>query len=159
MVRRASSVQSLLNRLSQLVEDATSQYARLVLIVGQHGTGKSAVLREFAHRGGHPVIDLGADLPQGIFEVPARRRPVAASDRVGEQLRANDDVAFVDNIEILFQPGLNLDPLKLLQDNARNRVIVATWPGTFDGRDLTFAEPGHPEFRLYPAAEVRILTL
>lgn len=150
---------SLLNRLCQLVEDAASQYARLVLIVGQHGAGKSRLLREFANVGSHPFLDLGADLPPSLFEVPARRRPVAASDRVGEELRTADQVAVVDNIEILFQPHLTLDPLKLLQDNARNRVIVAAWPGTFNGQELTFAEPGHPEFRAYQATEVRVLTL
>jgi len=152
-------VQSLLKRFCQLVEEAASQYARLVLIVGQHGTGKSRLLREFASTAHYPVLDLGADLPPSLFEVPARRRPVAASDRVGEVLRTAEGVAVVDNIEILFQPHLTLDPLKLLQDNARNRVIVAAWPGTFNGQELTFAEPGHPEFRAYQAAEVRVLTL
>ena len=152
-------MQSLLNRLCQLVEDAASQYARLALIVGQHGTGKTSLLGQFANAGSHKVIDLGAELPPALFEAPARRRPVAASDRVGEELRTDDEITVVDNLEILFQPHLNLDPLKLLQDNARNRVIVAAWPGTFNGQDLTFAEPGHPEFRSYPAAEVRILTL
>lgn len=159
MVREAISVQSLLSRLCQLVEDAATQYARLALIVGQHRAGKTSLLREFASAGGHLVIDLGAELPPALFEVPARRRPVAASDRVGEELRTAAPIAVVDNLEILFQPHLKLDPLKLLQDNARNRVVVAAWPGTFNGQNLAFAEPGHPEFRAYPAAEVRILTL
>lgn len=152
-------MQSSLECLRQLVEGAASQYARLVLVVGQHGTGKTRLVREFASEGNYPFLDLGADLPPALFEVPARRRPVAASDYVGEELRAADRVAVVDNIEILFQPRLTLDPLKLLLDNARNRVIVAAWPGTFNGQELNFAELGHPEFRVYPAADVRVLTL
>ena len=59
------------------------------------------------------------------------------------------DVVLLDNIELLFAVELAQDPLRLLQSLSRNRTIVAAWPGTFDGKTLTYAEPGHPEARRY----------
>lgn len=118
-------MKSLLKGLCQRVEGAASQYARLMLIVGQHGTGKSRLLREFASTAGYPFLDLGADLPPSPFEVPARRRPVAASDRVGEALRTAGGIATEDSIEMRFQPHFNLDPPKLPPDNTRFRTIIA----------------------------------
>jgi hypothetical protein len=39
-----------------------------------------------------------------------------------------------------------LNPLALLQEVSRNRLIVATWNGTLTGGELRFAYPGHPDF-------------
>lgn len=147
------------DQLSRLISEAASQYARAVLVVGQHRTGKTQLLREFARAHESSVIDLGAELPPFLFDSPIQRRPVAAADRVGELIRDAGDIAIVDDVEILFDPGLKLDPLKLLQDNARNRTIIAAWPGSISSDELTFAEPGHPEFRAYSAPNVLALRL
>ena len=55
----------------------------------------------------------------------------------------------LDNIELLFDRTLQLDPLDLLKRHAHARRVVAVWPGELrDGR-LTYAEMGHPEHQDY----------
>ena len=56
----------------------------------------------------------------------------------------------LDNTEILFHPDLGHDPLRLLQNLSRNRTVVASWSGTAQDGRLTYAAPGHPEYRRYP---------
>jgi hypothetical protein len=56
------------------------------------------------------------------------------------------DVVMLDNLEILFDSGLEVEPLRLLQLSSRNRTIVASWSGGYQDGTLTYAEPGHPEF-------------
>ncbi len=58
-------------------------------------------------------------------------------------------VVVLDNLEILFDPALKLDPLKLLQGISRNRTIVASWNGSYVEGTLTYAKPDHPEYRSY----------
>ena len=36
----------------------------------------------------------------------------------------------LDHLEILFDPALEQDPLRLLQGVSRDRTVVAAWPGT-----------------------------
>jgi len=55
----------------------------------------------------------------------------------------------LDNIEILFDSALQQNPLLLLQGLSRNRTLVVSWNGSIKDGSLTYAEPGHPEFRKY----------
>ncbi len=41
------------------------------------------------------------------------------------------DVVLLDNLEILFDTGLEVEPLRLLQVSSRNRTIVASWSGSY----------------------------
>lgn len=58
-------------------------------------------------------------------------------------------MVLLDNLEILFDTALEVEPLRLLQVSSRNRAIVASWNGSFRDGTLTYAEPGHPEFIQY----------
>ncbi len=66
-------------------------------------------------------------------------------------------MVLLDNIEIVFDPGLEQDPLVLLQGLSRHRVVVAAWPGAVAEGHLTYAVPGHPEHRRYPAAGLQVV--
>lgn len=139
----------------QVMKDAVgragSRYTRLVLLVGPGGTGKSATLRELANDLGLQPVNLGLELSRRLVDVPARRRPVAAADLAADLCRGDgaDSVRVLDNTEAIFQPELRLDPLKLLQDSARNRSVVAAWCGEVEGGTLRYARPSHAEFREY----------
>lgn len=62
---------------------------------------------------------------------------------------AKGDLLLLDNLELLFDPSLQLDPLDVLKRHAHARRVVAVWPGQLrDGR-LSYAELGHPEYREY----------
>lgn len=63
-------------------------------------------------------------------------------------------VVLCDNIELLFTPKLSLDPLRLLKQAARRKVVIATWSGFYDGSTLSYAAPGHDEYRVYSRADV-----
>ena len=69
------------------------------------------------------------------------------------------DVVFLDNLEILFDTSLEIDPLRLLRFTSRNRTIVASWNGTFQDGSLTYAEPGHPEFFQTKQPEAIVISL
>lgn len=73
-------------------------------------------------------------------------------DVVEAQSHASETV-LLDNTELLFDSGLQQDPLRVLQNLARHRTVVASWLGRAKDRTLTYAEPGHPEFQSYPLGE------
>ena len=68
-------------------------------------------------------------------------------------------MVLLDNLEILFDTGLEVEPLRLLQVSSRNRTIVASWNGAFQDGTLTYAEPGHPEFVQLKQAEAIVITV
>jgi len=69
------------------------------------------------------------------------------------------DIIALDNIELLFDPALHQDPLACLQGLSRNKTLIAAWGGTFVKNALTYAEPGHPEYRRYERPDVTAIVL
>jgi hypothetical protein len=139
------------DRLDAAVASVSAQYTRLVLLFGTPGSDTTGALHRLAAKSGCSVVNVGLELARTLLEVPQRRRPVAAADAAADIFRGDnpDGIQVLDHIEVLFQPELRLDPLKIMQDAARNRVVVAAWPGTVDGDALRYGRPDHPEFREY----------
>jgi hypothetical protein len=71
---------------------------------------------------------------------------------------AQGDVVLLDNLEILFDPSLEVEPLRLLQVVSRTCTLVATWNGQYRHETLTYAEPGHPEYARFKPVEAILVT-
>lgn len=136
--------------LADAVEAVGGAYHKLVLLVGPPGSGKTAGLRSFATHSARPFLNVNLALSQRMLELTKGQRA-----RKVESLfeRAVADVAqgsvVLDNLELLFDAALQVDPLRLLQKLSRNLLVVASWNGTHQGGVLTYAEPHHPEYRSY----------
>jgi hypothetical protein len=125
-------------------------YHRLVLVVGPAGSGKTAAQVELGETNGWPRINVNLQLAERLLELTQKQRAVRVAGVLDEILKATAaDVVLLDNVEMLFAVELAQDPLRLLQGLSRNRTVVVAWPGAFDGEVLTYAEPGHREFKKY----------
>lgn len=139
---------------------AEAAYYRLVLLVGPPGAGKTATMAGIAGEQGWPVIRLSGILAESLLDVPVRRRAVAVPRLIDDVLqRAVGPVVCLDNIELLFEPSLQQNPLRLLQNLARDRTIVAAWPGAHAGDTLSYGGDDHPETRRYTRPEAVIVPL
>lgn len=136
--------------LTTLCERAATLYHRLVLVVGPPRSGKTHLLQAVSALKGWPLINLNQRVSELLLELTQRQRALRLPRIVGDVLANGADVVLVDNVELLFSPDLQQDPLKLLQGVSRNRTVVVSWPGNIAGKQLTYAEPSHPEYRRYP---------
>lgn len=127
-------------------------YHRLLLLVGPARSGKTTALRELAGATGWPRVNLNLRLSERLLDVPSRFRQIRVLDLLRDlATEAPGDGLILDNIELLFQRSLEQDPLQALLALSRARVVVAAWCGEFADGALTYATPGHPEFRHYTA--------
>jgi len=123
------------------------------LIVGPHGSGKTRLLRACEQRVSGIYLNLNLALSQRLLEFKAQDRPVQALNVLNDLL-AGPGLLLVDNIELLFEPTLQLDPLRALKSASRRHSMMAAWPGTLDKGHLTYAVPGHPEYRRYEPGDL-----
>ncbi|GMA49220.1 ATPase AAA [Alicyclobacillus contaminans] len=147
------------------IEYARSLYYRLVLVVGPVGSGKTSTLRALEDAMSVPLINVNLELSRRMLDLTARQRALRLPRLLDEIVaaaaegKAAADVVLLDNIEILFDTRLKQDPLRILQRLSRNRTVVASWNGVVSEGFLTYAVPGHPEFRRYPIHDILIVSL
>ena len=135
-----------------------TRYHRLVLLVGEPRSGKTTVLRALAEETGWPLLGLNLALSERLLEVPTRFREIRVADLVRDLVEAHPgDALIIDNIELLFDRQLQVDPVGLLLSLARHRLVVASWPGSYDGSTLSYADPTHPEHRRDPRPDCAIV--
>ncbi len=147
-------------KLEQAIEQAASQYFRLVILAGPPGTGKTAALQSVAETLACPLVNVNLELSKRLLELTRTQRSRQVERLLKEVIAAvPGDVVLLDNLEILFDTGLEVEPLRLLQVASRNRTIVASWNGSFRDGTLTYAEPGHPEFIQFKQTEAVVITI
>jgi len=145
-------------QISRLLLGVPDLYNRLVLVVGPSASGKTAVLRASAMQEQQPLINIGLELSRRLLELTERQRVLQLPGLLEEAVAGQgSDVVLLDNTDILFEPVLKQDPLRLLLGLSRNRTVIAGWLGTVEGAHLTHATPDHPEFRRYPASDLLLV--
>ncbi len=141
----------LYNQVMRQLAQAPGLYYRLVLVVAPKGAGKTVALQEVAAGTGTLVTNVNLELSQRMLDLTERQRSLRVL-RFLEEITGQTDreIVVLDNLEILFDVALKLDPLRLLQGLSRHRTVVAAWNGSIEGDYITYAVPGHPEYRRYP---------
>ncbi len=132
----------------------------LKIIFGHSGAGKTTLLRKWADRHGYSYLNIGSLVSQRTLEhTPAERLNAVQHEFRDAVESAEGDVVLCDNIELLFASELSLDPLRLLKRAARRKAVVAAWNGSYDGSTLSYAVPGHDEYRAYSYTDVQDVVL
>ncbi len=148
----------LADRIVRQAEQASGLYFRLILVVGPAGSGKTVALQEVQTCMSAPLVNVNLELSRRMLDMTERRRALQVT-RLLEEIagEAGGNVVLLDNVEILFDVSLQQDPLRLLQGISRNRTVVASWNGSLDNGHMTYAMPGHPEYRRYPVRDFLVV--
>ncbi|TVR57521.1 MAG: BREX-3 system P-loop-containing protein BrxF [Candidatus Competibacteraceae bacterium] len=147
------------DQIKRSLRAAESLYHRLVLLVGETGSGKTGVLRDVAEEFGTSVINVNLALSGKLLELTAKQRSLRLPgilDRIADQAQSP---VVLDHLEILFDKDLKQDPLRLLKGISRNRTVLASWNGAMTSGRLLYAETGHPEYRGYDSVDALILRM
>lgn len=152
--------QNAVDQIRQRLSGIADIYNRLVLLVGPSGSGKTAVLRALAEADMVPVLNVGAEISRQLLDLTERQRVLQLPKLLEDAVAAlPGDLTLLDNTEVLFNPVLKQDPLRLLQGLSRDRTIVVSWLGEVDNGRLMYAAAEHPEFRRYPSADLLVVCL
>lgn len=150
----------IIQRIVETVRDGQKSAERLVLLVGRPGSGKSKMLRELSTIRGWQYVNCRTFLTEELLEMVPKVRAIEASGIINKALEAlKAEVIVLDDMQVLFAPVLQVDPLQLLKQLGKKFTIVAAWPGAFDGTNLSMAATGQPEPKVYDAKGLTIIQI
>jgi chloramphenicol 3-O-phosphotransferase len=153
-------IEPIADSIIEKISQAAQLYYRLILLIAPAGAGKTAALQAVHERTKAPLINVNLELSKRMLELTERQRVLQLPRLLTEIVEASgSNVVLLDNIEVLFAPSLQQDPLRLLQGLSRNTTIVAAWNGTIDREHLLYANPDHPEYRRYPIHDFLMVRL
>jgi hypothetical protein len=144
--------------LARIVDSIAQVNPPLLLLVGAEDR-ITAVLASLHAATGAPLLALSQELGARLLEQTERQRQRLAVRALRELLAPyRGRLTLLDRTALLFLPELALNPLQLLLDTARvHGPLVAAWAGVWADETLTYAAPGHVEYRNYsrPAAQIQ----
>jgi len=169
----------LADQVLRKIGEARELYHRLILMVGPAGSGKTSALQEVSASTSAPLVNVNLELSRRMLDLTehqrarhvlrllgeivtnppgadldARSAPEGSGPRMARINEATGELILLDNIEILFDVHLKQDPLRLLQGLSRNKTVVAAWNGSIVDGHMTYAVPGHPEYRSYSIGDL-----
>lgn len=150
----------IIQQIVETVREVQKSSERLVLLVGRPGSGKSKLLRELSTIRGWHYVNCRTLLTAEILEMVPKVRAQEAPKQITAALEAlKPEVVVLDDLQVLFAPVLQVDPLRLLRQLSRKFSVVAAWPGTYDGAMLTVAASGNPEPQNYDAKGLTVIQI
>lgn len=151
----------MISKLNRLIGELDDLNSKLILLVGPIRSGKTQLLRQLGSKVHIEPLNVSLELGRLLaatpnnergFSVGALMREIADKERIEAPL-------LLDNLEVLFEPSLQINPLDLVRRLAHSRRVVAVWPGELRGDRLIYADMSHPEHRDYSQDGVVVLEI
>ena len=148
-------------KLERLIGEIGDLNSKLVLLVGASRSGKTKLLRELGTKLNIEPLNVGLELGRRLAATPINKRGFSAGELLREiaDKERTDDPLLLDNLEVLFENGLQINPLDLVKRLAHSKRVVAVWPGELRGDRLIYADMSHPEHRDYSRDGVVVLEI
>lgn len=115
--------------LSKKIDDISHAEYKLLLIIGQPGSGKSKVIREYSEETGIPILDLD----KIFYHTPSEK---LLSEMKNFLTTYHQKVLLLDNKKLLYAKNSQIDLLAFLKELSIDIPVVATWNGKIEDGQL-----------------------
>ena len=152
-------------RLVDTVNTVAGDRHKLVILLGDFGSGKTALLRSAAHHLNGRHVNLNLLLTERLLTQP---RSIYADgvtvprliDELCDELSADGRPLLVDNVELLFSPELGrINPIDTFKRVARQRPVVLALPARRQGMHAEYSTLGRADHMLMPLEEFTVLEM
>lgn len=152
-------------RLVDIVNTVSGDRHKLVLLLGDFGSGKTALLRSIASLLDGVYVNLNLSITERLL---ARPRSAYADgvtvprmiDELCDELSPDGRPLLVDNVELLFSPELGrINPVDTFKRISRQRPVVLALPARRQGMHAEYSALGRADHMLMPLEEFTVLEM
>ncbi|WP_346208237.1 BREX-3 system P-loop-containing protein BrxF [Caldifermentibacillus hisashii] len=91
-------------------------------------------------------VNVNRLLSENLVSLPKQKYPMYVEDILMQFLKDKEEIYILQHIDILFDPILQIHPVRLLENLSKTYQLIVEWPGMYVDGQLVYAEFGHPEF-------------
>lgn len=146
-------------RLIETIRTVSSDRHKLVILLGQFGTGKTDLLKDVAAEIDGIYVNLNLELTERLLTLPRRKYDDGVTahkliDELCDELSPNGEPLLIDNVEILLSPELGkLNPIDTFKRMSRQRPVVIALPARRVGHHAEYATIGQADHLRMSLAE------
>ena len=126
------------------IEELKKSENKLLLVIGQPGSGKSRLIHDYSAATGVPIIDFNK-----IFGETAKDNIDLLSTMKAFLTTYQQEVLLLDNKRILYSKNSKIDLLAFLKEISKDVVVVSTWNGMIEDGQLTHIRSKGPNDLIY----------
>ena len=105
-------------------------------------------------------LRIGKELSSALLTTPQAQRSRAARQWLETALREKAPGPILcSDVDLLFEPSLDLDPMLLFRQISRHTRLLVLWPGTHEDGVLAYAVPEHRHYRTWRQPQVAVTDL
>lgn len=102
-----------------------------------------------------PTIFLSEIISERLLPLSHVKRASKVEDLVLDLIDSyKSNCLILKRIHILFEPSIEIDPLKLLAGLAKHKALIVFWPGDCKPEGLNFSNPGRSDYHFYSASDL-----
>lgn len=139
-------------RVCNACSDAEYQSFKLVLVVIPQDSRRE--IQEDLLNSSVRTINLSKELSRKLVSQSMKDRVKRLRMEVSDIAKECNESVWMSNLDVLFEPSLENDPMILLKKVAKSQVLVAIWPGEITETSLVYSKPGKPDYQSYLLKEL-----
>lgn len=153
------------HRLIEAIRIVAGDRHKLVVLLGDFGSGKTALLKDVCQAVGGAYLNANLEVSERLLALPPEAytdglTPSELVDDLCDQLSPDGRPVFVDNVELLLSSevgGLNI--VDTLARAARQRPVVLALPARLQGGYAQYSIMGRRDHMLMPVDEYIVLEM
>lgn len=104
------------------------------------------------------VLNVNLILSESLVSVSKNKYPLYVEDVMQQKINNSSKIYLLQYIDILFDPVLQINPIRLLENISKRNKLIVIWPGVYKKEHLIYAENGHPEYYSNSNFEGKVIT-
>ncbi|MEZ8925399.1 MULTISPECIES: BREX-3 system P-loop-containing protein BrxF [Vibrio] len=99
-------------------------------------------------------VNLSKELARKLVSLSIKERVRRLEAEVDNIANDCGSSVWLTKLDVLFEPTLENDPMRLLKSIAKSQTVVAIWPGEITETSVVYSKPGKSDYKTYSLKEL-----
>jgi len=140
-------------KLTKELEQIDKRWNKLIFVCSDKRTDISLPISDYEE------LNINFIISEGLLEVPKEKYSFNVLNIIHNKLKSYETIYFLNYIDILFDPVLKINPVRLFENLSKENKIIVNWPGSYNNGNLIYANFGHPEYYICDDYEGKIIEI